>query len=73
MTDPDKWIMLDDENYDSGDEIAAQWSEEQDKRLFIYYDIINKALHEYGYDKNKVHGKDELDKILNGVGESESH
>jgi DNA helicase-2/ATP-dependent DNA helicase PcrA len=73
MTDPDKWIMLDDENYDGGDEIAAKWSEEQDKRLFIYYDIINKALHEYGYDKNKVHGKDELDKILNWFGESENH
>ena len=73
MTDPDKWIMLDDENYDSQDEIAAQWSEEQDKRLYVYYDIINKALHEYGYDKNKLHGKDELDKILNWFGESEDH
>ena len=73
MTDPDKWVMLDDENYDSQDEIAAQWSEEQDKRLYVYYDIINKALHEYGYDKNKLHGKDELDKILNWFGESEDH
>ena len=73
MSDPDKWIMLDDENYDSEDEIAAQWSEDQDKRLFIYYDIINKALHEYGYDKNKRHGKDELDKILNWFRESENH
>jgi DNA helicase-2/ATP-dependent DNA helicase PcrA len=73
MTDPDKWIMLDDEKYDSEDEIAALWSENQDKKLYIYYDIINKALHEYGYDKNKRHGKDELDKILNWFGESENH
>ena len=73
MSDPDKWIMLDDENYDSEDEIAAQWSEDQDKRLFVYYDIINKALHECGYDKNRRHGKDELDKILNWFRESENH
>ena len=80
QTDPDNWIMLDDENYNPGDDVAAEWTEKEDKKLAIYYDIISKAQHEYGSEfcafvkrkkaKNKF--KDELGKSLDYFGESEN-
>ena len=42
-SDPDNWVMLEDEKYDKEDEEPAQWTEKEDKRMAIYYDIINKT------------------------------
>jgi DNA helicase-2/ATP-dependent DNA helicase PcrA len=70
-SDPDTWVMLDDEKYDREDEEPAQWTEQEDKKMAVYYDIINKAHHSIGFDKRKKY-KSDLDKILNYFGESEN-
>ena len=82
QTDPDNWVMLDDENYNTDDDEPAAWTEKEDKKLAIYHDIISKAQHNHGYDKKGSHlrfrknrkyeGKDDLEKILNFFGESEN-
>ena len=82
QTDPDNWVMLDDEKYNTSDEEPAKWAENEDKKLAVYYDIVNKAQHNHGYDKKGSHlrfrenrqykGKDDLEKILNFFGESEN-
>ena len=62
-SDPDTWVMLDDEKYDREDEEPAAWTEQEDKKMAIYYDIINKAHHSIGFDKRHRY-KSDLDKIL---------
>ena len=70
-SDPDTWVMLDDEKYDREDEEPAAWTEQEDKKMAIYYDIINKAHHSIGFDKRHKYESD-LDKILYFFGESEN-
>ena len=67
-SDPDTWVMLDDEKYDREDEEPAAWTEQEDKKMAIYYDIINKAHHSIGFDKRHKYESD-LDKILYFFGE----
>ncbi len=69
-SDPDTWVMLDDEKYDREDEEPAKWTKQEDKKMAVYYDIINRAHHSIGFDKRRKY-KDDLDKILNFFGESE--
>ena len=73
-TDPSNWFMLDDPNYDNKDEEPAVWTEKEDKKLAVYYDVLNKAQHTYGsiygsFCTNKKF-KDERDKVLNYFRES---
>jgi len=70
-SDPDTWVMLDDEKYDREDEEPAQWTKQEDKKMAVYYDIINKAHHHTGFDKRHKY-KNDLDKILSFFGESEN-
>ena len=70
-SDPDNWVMLEDEKYDKEDEEPAQWTEKEDKRMAIYYDIINKAQHSIGFDKRKKY-KNDLEKVLDFFRESEN-
>jgi len=75
-SDPDTWVMLDDEKYDRDDDVPAGWTEREDKKLARYYDIINKAHHNYGsmygaYCRNKKF-KDDLEKIISYFKESEN-
>ena len=70
-SDPDTWVMLDDEKYDRDDDVPAAWTEKEDKKLAIYYDIINKAHHKIGFDKRHKY-KDDLDKIISYFRESEN-
>ena len=67
-TDPSSWFMLDDPKYDKKDEDPAVWTEKEDKKLAVYYDVLNKAQHNYGsmygaFCINKRF-KDERHKIL---------
>ena len=66
-SDPDKWFMLNDPKYDKKDDEPAMWSEQEDKKLAIYYDIVNKAHHFYGSEYCSFYRygkfKDELDKV----------
>jgi DNA helicase-2/ATP-dependent DNA helicase PcrA len=68
-SDPDTWVMLDDEKYDRNDEEPAQWTQKEDRKLAVYYDIINKAHHSIGFDKRNKY-KDDLNKILSYFRES---
>ena len=70
-SDPDTWVMLDDEKYDRDDDVPAAWTEKEDKKLAIYYDIINKAHHKIGFDKRHKY-KNGLDKIISYFRESEN-
>lgn len=70
-SDPDTWVMLDDEKYDRDDDVPAAWTEKEDKKLAVYYDIINKAHHKIGFDKRHKYESD-LDKIVNYFRESEN-
>jgi len=70
-SDPDTWVMLDDEKYDRDDDVPAAWTEKEDKKLAVYYDITNKAHHKIGFDKRHKY-KNDLDKILSFFGESEN-
>ena len=70
-SDPDTWVMLDDEKYDRDDDVPAAWTEKEDKKLAVYYDIINKAHHKIGFDKRHKY-KDDLDKIVDYFKESEN-
>jgi superfamily I DNA/RNA helicase len=73
-TDPSSWFMLDDPKYDTKDEDPAVWTEKEDKKLAVYYDVLNKAQHNYG----SIYGafctkkglKDEGRKVLNYFRES---
>ena len=59
--------MLNDPKYDKKDADPAIWSEQEDKKLAIYYDIVNKAHHFYGCEYCSFYRygkfKDELDKV----------
>ena len=70
-SDPDTWVMLDDEKYDRDDDVPAAWTEKEDKKLAVYYDIINKAHHKIGFDKRHKY-KNDLDKIVDYFKESEN-
>ena len=82
QTDPDNWVMLDDEKYNIEDTEPVKWTEKEDKKLAVYYDIISKAQHNHGYDRKGSHlrfrkkrqykGNDDLEKVLNYFGESEN-
>jgi len=70
-SDPDTWVMLDDEKYDRDDDVPAAWTKQEDKKLATYYDIINKAHHKIGFDKRHKY-KDDLEKIISYFRESEN-
>ena len=75
-TDPSNWFMLDDPNHDKKDEEPAMWTEKEDKKLYVYYDIINKAQHAYGsmygsFVRNKRF-ENEWEKILTYFKESDN-
>jgi len=51
-SDPDTWVMLDDEKYDREDDVPAGWSEKEDKKMATYYEVISRAHHKIGFDKD---------------------
>ena len=70
-SDPDTWVMLDDEKYDREDDVPAGWSEKEDKKMATYYEVISRAHHKIGFDKRHKY-KDDLEKVLDFFGESEN-